>query len=227
MKGTCGLPVGLSDQPRMRYTTPMAESIGLFGGSFDPIHNGHLITARAVAERLSLDRVIFLPAANPPHKLDRTLIATEHRAEMVRLAIKDEPRFAFSDFDLSREGLTYTIDTVAHFQSELGQGASLYWIIGADALADLPSWHRIQDLVDACHITSAARPGWTLEVSESLRRVLTPEQIEKLRRGIMATPMMDIGATDIRNRLRAGLSVRYFVPDAVRDYIEQHHAYEA
>lgn len=205
----------------------MAESIGLFGGSFDPIHCGHLITARAVAERLSLDRVLFLPAANPPHKLDRTLIATEHRAEMVRLAIKDEPLFTFSDFDLTRKGPSYTIDTVAHFQSEFGQGTILYWIIGADALADLPSWHRIQDLVDACQITSAARPGWRLEVSGSLSRVLTSDQIEKIKSGITETPMIDICATDIRTRVGAGQSIRYLVPEAVRDYIERHRAYGA
>ena len=137
----------------------MAERIALYGGSFNPIHSGHLIIARAVAEQLDLTRVILLPSKHPPHKQAEALLDAAHRAEMVRLAIPDEPLFEFSDFDLTRDGPSYTVETVAHFRKSLGAAVELFWIIGADSLAELSTWHRVCDLVDTCRIITAARPG--------------------------------------------------------------------
>ncbi len=203
----------------------MAEAIGLFGGSFDPIHHGHLIVARAIFEQLGLERMIFLPSASPPHKEAHDLTEAAHRAEMVKLAIEDEPGFAFSDFDLSRSGPTYTIDTIAHFRAHAGRGVGLCWIIGADSLADLPSWHRVSALVDECRIVTAARPGWTGMDWDKLHGVLRDEQIARLRHGVFETPRLEISSTDIRRRVFEGRSIRYLVPDCVRDYIESHQLY--
>jgi nicotinate-nucleotide adenylyltransferase len=198
----------------------MAQGIGLYGGSFNPIHNGHLIVARAVAERLQLDRVILLPSARPPHKVDHKLLDANHRAEMVRLAITGEPLFEFSDYDLTRDGPSYTIDTVTHFGELLGPHVELHWIIGADSLAELTTWYRVPDLVDACRIVTAARPGWDTIDWTPLRTVLSEIQIAALQAGVLQTPRIDISSTDIRRRVREGQSIRYLVPDAVREFIE-------
>jgi len=198
----------------------MAQRVGLYGGSFNPIHNGHLIVARAVAERLHLDRVIMLPSARPPHKGDRQLLDAGHRAEMVRLAITGEPLFEFSDYDLTRDGPSYTIDTVTHFCELLGPHVELHWIIGADSLAELTTWYRVSELVEACRIVTAARPGWDTIDWTPLRKKLSDAQIAALQAGVLQTPRIDISSTDIRRRIREGQSIRYLVPDAVQQYIE-------
>jgi len=205
----------------------MSQRLALFGGSFNPIHLGHLIVARSVAEQLRLDRVVFLPSAVPPHKSAAALIDPDHRAEMVRLAIAGEPLFEFSDIDLKRAGPSYTVDTVAHFRQELGLDVLLHWIIGADSLAELTSWYRVGALVDSCQIVTAARPGWDRVDFEPLRTRLSEEQIVSLRAGLLETPRIDISATDIRRRVRAGRSIRYLVPETVREHIERHSLYAA
>jgi len=203
----------------------MAQRVGLFGGSFNPIHNGHLIVARAVAERLKLDRVILLPSARPPHKGDRKLLDATYRAEMVRLAIEGEPLFECSDFDLTRNGPSYTIDTVMHFRESLGPQAELHWIIGADSLSELTTWHRVRDLVDACRILTAARPGWDAIDWTPLRAILSDAQVAALQAGVLPTPRIDISSTDIRRRVREGRSIRYLVPEPVWSYIDRYALY--
>lgn len=203
----------------------MPTKIALYGGSFNPIHHGHLIVARHLAEELLLDRLIFLPSAQPPHKSGATLAPADHRAAMVRLAIAHESVFEFSDVDLSAGGPSYTIDTVAHFRQMLGMDIILYWIIGADSLAELPTWYRVRALVDSCRIITAGRPGWETIDWSQLRSRLSEDQIAMLQAGMMNTPLIDISATDIRRRVRAGRSIRYLVPDAVRNYIETHGLY--
>ena len=203
----------------------MAQRIALFGGSFDPIHLGHLIIARSVAEQLEIDQVIFLPSATPPHKAADDLLAAEHRCEMVKLAIAEEPIFALSDFDLAREGPSYTIETVAHFRQEFGPATVLHWIIGADSLPELPTWYRAGDLVESCHVVTAARPGWERIDFDALRPQFSEEQIATLRANMVETPRIDISATDIRRRVRADKSIRYLVPESVRQYILEHGLY--
>lgn len=205
----------------------MAERIALYGGSFNPIHCGHTIVARAVAERLRLDRVIFLPSAQPPHKRVGSLVSPEHRATMVRLATEGEPTFEFNDFELNREGPSYTIDTVAHFREQLGLDILLHLIIGADSLAELTTWYRVRALVDACRIITAVRPGWDEIDWAQLRTRLSEDQITDLRAGLLDTPRIEISATQVRRRIREGKSIRYLVPDAVRDYIIEHGLYQA
>lgn len=199
----------------------MAERIALYGGSFNPIHNGHLIVARSIAEQLQVDRLIVLPSARPPHKGADQLLDARHRAEMVRRAIAEEPGFEFSDYELESSGPNYTIETVGHYRRELGLDISLYWIVGADSLNDLSSWYRVRALVDACRIVTALRPGWDEIRWDELRTRLSEEQIAILRGGVLSTPRIEISSTDIRRRIREGKSIRYLVPEAVRTYIAE------
>jgi nicotinate-nucleotide adenylyltransferase len=198
--------------------------IGLYGGSFDPIHHGHLIISRAVAEAARLDRVVFLPSANPPHKGGKPMADAGHRAAMVKLAITGDPLFEFSDVDL-RHGPSFTIDTVRHFRQVFGSAAELHWIIGADSLAELATWRQVGELVDSCQITTAARPGWEAIDWHTLAGALEPERVEKVKRGVVCSPHIDISATDVRRRVASGQSIRYLVPEPVRVYIEQNALY--
>jgi len=203
----------------------MSIRVGLYGGSFNPIHCGHLIVARTVGESLRLDRVVFLPSRQPPHKADRTLLDAHHRAEMVQLAIAEERLFEFSDFDLIRHGPCYTIDAVTHFRRQLCNDAELSWIIGADSLAELSTWHRAGELVEACRIVTVHRPGWDQIDWSILRNTFDEAQVASLHRGVIEAPRIEISSTDIRQRIQAGRSIAFLVPDAVRAYIEANALY--
>ena len=211
-------------------------NIALFGGTFDPIHCGHLIVARCVLERLSLDGVTFIPSANPPHKGGADLSDVAHRLAMVELAIDEprslvgaEPGFACDDCEARRTGPSYTLDTVMHFRERLGPEATIHWIIGADSLAELESWHRVAELVDACNIVTVNRPGTSAGDQRpdlsTFGRVLGEHHVAKLEHGILQTPHIGISATDIRRRVAAAQSIRYLVPEPVRQYIEDHQLY--
>jgi|CXWL01.1.fsa_nt_gi nicotinate-nucleotide adenylyltransferase len=202
----------------------MTARIGLFGGSFNPIHFGHLIVARALREKLHLDQVCFLPSRRPPHKDINALADSKHRGEMVRLAIEGEEGFTFDDFDLARQGPCYTIDTVAHFRKQF-PSAELFWFIGADSLMDLPTWHRASELVSQCSMITAARSGKSPINPSDLEQAFGSEQTAKLLAGVVETPVIDISSTDIRNRVAEGLSIRYLVPEVVGKYVENHRLY--
>ncbi len=203
----------------------MNSRLGLFGGSFDPIHCGHLIVARSIAEQLNLDRVVLLPSAYPPHKGSVNSTHAPHRAEMTALAIQDEPLFELHDFDLCRTGPTYTIDTVQHFRSATPPRTRIHWIIGSDTLAELDSWHRVTELVELCEIVTATRPGNEAIPWEALRRTFNDKQIQRLSSGVFETPQIDVSSSEIRRRVGAGMSVRFMVPDKVADYIERQSLY--
>lgn len=203
----------------------MPIRMGLYGGSFNPIHHGHLILARSAAEALGLLRVVFLPSRQPPHKVDHVLLDANHRAEMVKLAIEGESRFEFSDLDLIRSGPCYTFDTVMRFQRDFGEGVELCWIIGADSLVELPTWHRAGELVDACRIVTVRRPGWDEIDWEALGRTFTASQVERLRGGAIEAPRVEISSTNIRERIAAGKAISFLVPEGVRGYIEERGLY--
>jgi len=203
----------------------MAERIGLYGGSFNPIHHGHLIIARSIRERLDLDRVVFLPSRRPPHKGEGDLLEAEHRAEMVRLAIAGETGFEVSDYDLARDGPCYTIDTVQHFHARFGANGELFWMIGEDSLSELPTWRRAGELVNACRIVTAARSSVSRVDWASLQRAFDAQQVQKLRDGVLSTPIIDISSTEVRTRIQHGRSIRFLVPDSVADYIRERRLY--
>ncbi len=196
----------------------------LFGGSFDPVHNGHLIVARHVAEQLDIGRVVLIPSAVPPHKQDRTLAPAEHRLAMCRLVTDHDPQFEVSDWELSRTGPNYTLNTITHFRTTPGHNTELCWLIGMDSLNELGTWYHAGELVDACTIVTAARPGFEPDEAD-LRRHFTSAQVEKLCRHIIPGPRIDISSTNIRQRVAAHRSIRYLVPPEVCDYIHAHRLY--
>jgi nicotinate-nucleotide adenylyltransferase len=203
----------------------MGARVGLFGGTFNPVHIGHLIVARSVFEHLKLDRMVLIPSANPPHKGPEGVADAEDRLAMLRLAVADEPGFAVSNCEIERPGPSYTIDTIIAFRQDLGDEAELHWLIGADSLSELASWHRVEDLVALCRIVTAARPGWESPDLSALVERVGEREVGLLREGILPTPRIDISASEIRRRVRGGRSVRWLVPETVARYIDRRGLY--
>lgn len=198
----------------------------MFGGRFDPIHHGHLISARCIAEHLSLAKVVLFPCGIPPHKRSNHLTEGSHRLAMTRLAVEGETLFEVSDFELVRSTPSFTIETVDGYRATLDEPADLFWIIGADTLRELPAWHRIAELVEKVQIVTAARPDSVLPTVEHLAVAMgTPAAVRILANRI-DTPLIEISATGIRKRIAEGKSIRYLVPDAVRSYIHENRLYQ-
>lgn len=194
------------------------ERVLCFGGSFNPIHHGHLITARAVAEVAGFNKVLLIPSSQPPHKRQNADIADpEQRLAMCEIAIDGDSLFEVSDLELRRSGPSYTIDTVRELKRQGWQ--RVHWLMGADMVQILPKWHEPQALLAEADFVVMARPGWTF-AWETM-----PTEFRRLQQHVVAAPMLQISATDIRQRVRDGRSIRYLVPEAVRGYIEQNRLY--
>ena len=192
--------------------------IGLLGGSFDPIHNGHLKLANWVKNKLSLNRIIFIPAAVPPHKQNIKLTDSKHRYRMVEIAIENYPDFEISDVELKRNGISYTIDTIFYFKQIFKlDKENLFLIIGADSLLDFHNWKDPEEIIENCQIVVLQRP----EVN--LNNVKTKYKCQAI---ILQSPLIDISATDIRRRIREGESIAQIVPTAVEQYINEHNLYK-
>jgi nicotinate-nucleotide adenylyltransferase len=207
----------------------MTERLVLFGGTFDPVHHGHLIVARAMAERLGLARIVLVPSASPPHKGEARASGTD-RLAMLERAVAGEDLFEISDVELARPGPSYTFETLTELRRRRGPETRLVWVIGADMLSDLPAWRRAAEVLDQAEVLVAARPPWQERIEQilgGLKGELEERQIERLRAGVVATPLIDISSTDIRRRVRQGRSIRFLVPDAVREYILEHALYRA
>jgi len=196
----------------------MPPRIGLFGGSFNPIHIGHLVAAEGAREALRLEKVIFIVAGIPPHKSSNLAPATD-RLHMVELAIADNPSFAVSDVEVCRPGPSYTVDTVRAFRQQLGPAAELYFIIGGDSVAELPTWRSVREVAELCRIIPVTRPGYNYPDPKPLEAALGADKAAALYRDAVHIPLLDVSASDIRWRLREGRSVRYLVPEAVRNYL--------
>ena len=193
--------------------------LGLFGGSFDPIHNGHLHIARAFADELGLDSVIFLPAGEPYHKnAPRTPAA--QRLAMVEAAIADDSRFAASDVDMVREGATYSVDTVQIFRQHFAN-AELWWLMGMDSLLQLHTWKNWRTFARLTHIAVAAREGQLLDHAPRELRDWLGEALQQGSLKILAAPLRDVSSSAIRQRVAAGESVGDEVPAAVGRLIEE------
>jgi nicotinate-nucleotide adenylyltransferase len=190
----------------------------LFGGSFDPIHHGHLIAARAAAEQLAISRVILVPCAAPPHKPDRVLAPAADRLAMCRLAAAGETLLEVDDFEVRAGPPSFTLRTVRHYV-ERRPDAAIHWLIGADSLRELTSWHRIRELADLCTFVTASRPGCAEPDWTALGAAVSPQALERIRAHVMPTPEIRISASEIRARVRAGRSVRYLLPEAVIAHI--------
>lgn len=219
-------------------TQGMNNGVGIFGGTFDPIHIGHLRTAVELRKVLGLSEMRLIPSATPPHR-GQPESSAEHRLTMLKLALGHtpescEPGLIADDRELRRKGFSYTIDTLKELRAEAGPNTPLCLCIGMDSLIDLNQWHKWQEFTDIAHIVVATRPGWHLpksgEVIEFVRahRATGKEQLQETPAGkilIMEMTLLPVSATGIRQALRRGESVRYLVPDSVIDYITQHQLY--
>lgn len=203
------------------------DQLVIFGGTFNPVHFGHLIMARSVAEQLGASKVTLMPAAVPPHK---GAPATEphHRLAMLELAVEGDPLFEVSTLELDRSGPSYTYDTLRQLREIHGLETQLVWVVGMDMLRDLASWYRAGDVVDMARIVTAARPPMPADLTERLDRLgirFNADQIARLAGGILDTPLVDISSTQIRHRVRDGKSIRYLTADSVIKYIREHELY--
>jgi nicotinate-nucleotide adenylyltransferase len=190
-----------------------------FGGSFNPIHHGHLISARAAAEEAGYEHIVLIPSSQPPHKPGNVnLAAPEHRLAMTRLAVEGDPLFSLDDLELQRGGPSYTIDTVREFKRRGWQ--QIDWLIGADMLLSLPSWHEPLALLREVHFVVVARPGWSFQWDA------LPPEFRKLKHNVVRAPLIEISGSVVRSRVAAGRSVDYFTPPAVCRYIRDHHLYQ-
>jgi nicotinate-nucleotide adenylyltransferase len=190
------------------------KSVCLYGGSFNPIHTAHLILAETAREILDIPQITFVPAPTPPHK--NHLLPWDIRYQMLCLAIGDNPGFAISDVEKERGGISYTIDTVRYFLQD-GNYNRVYLLIGADSLLELPTWRNWQELLDLATVVVMSRTG---------RDILGVDNNVMNKVKVIATPMIDISATDIRRRVKEGRSIRYLVPEAVREFIIEHKLYQ-
>lgn len=200
--------------------------IGILGGTFNPIHNTHLTIARSAREQLALDRVLFVPAKTPPHKLAQTTLAPpERRLRMVELAIAGIDGFEVSDVELRRHGPSYTVDTLTRLKQDLGPDTELFFIVGSDQVLELATWHRADKLVQLCQLVAVERPGFPLADLERLADRLPEALINSLRTHVLHLPTSDVSATDIRKRLAAGQDVTGLLPKPVLGYINEHGLY--
>lgn len=196
----------------------MAERIGIFGGSFNPIHVGHLVIAEAAWQEFSLGKVLFIPSGDTPNK-DMHHIDKDIRYAMVEKAIEGNGHFMISPIERDRKGPSYTVDTIRILQREFGDAYEFYFICGTDAVADLPTWKYNRELLSACHFICASRPGNESEIQKSI--AYFGEKIHFLK-----TPELDISSTILRRWIAEKKSVRYFIPDPVIEIIRENHLYE-
>lgn len=189
--------------------------IGIIGGTFNPIHYGHLFAAEEIYYRFKLDKVIFVPSHQPPHKEGRVAPA-RHRFRMTKLAVRSNPHFEISGIEIDRPGKSYTIDTIKSFKGIYGEKTQIYFITGADVILDIGTWKDFRQLLKLCQFVALTRPGYNLE---KLKKNLLSEII------LVEIPALAISGTDIRKRLREGQPIKYLVPESVENYIYEHGLY--
>lgn len=196
--------------------------LGVLGGTFDPIHFGHLLAAEEARVALRLDRVLFAPAGDPPHKQGHPILPVLHRLAMVHLAIADNPAFAVTRVDVDRPGPHYTLDMVRLLRNEWGTSAEeTFFIMGADSLANLSTWHQPARLIELCRLTVVTRPGYRPDLAK------LEEVLPGLSRRVdwVEMPVLGISSSDLQRRVHEGRSIRYQVPAAVAQYVAEHRLY--
>ncbi len=202
-------------------TTKKKKKMGIMGGTFDPIHYGHLVTAEVARVRFRLDEVIFIPAGLPPHKQKLHVTEPRHRYNMTMMATGTNPYFTVSGMELDRIGPSYTYDTVNSLQNAAaakGEELEIFFITGADAILEIMEWHRIHELAQKCIFIAATRPGYVLEdlkINSSLQQKIY----------FLEVPALAISSTDIRRRIHEGEPIKYLVPEEVENYIYKYRLY--
>jgi nicotinate-nucleotide adenylyltransferase len=190
----------------------MVTRIGILGGTFDPIHNGHLYLARKVLAKLRLDKVLFIPTYLPPHKTDIEISPAKHRYNMVKLAIKNNKKLGISDIEIRRKGRSYSVHTLRQLRKKYGEGAEIFFITGSDSLKELEKWKDLEEILGLCKFVVVERPGFFIK--RACRKFI-----------ILRINAKNISSTDIRTKVKTGLSVNRLVPSTVAMYIEKHSLY--
>lgn len=206
----------------------------MFGGTFDPVHIGHLRTCVELREYLNVQQIHMIPCARPPHR-EQPTVSAEHRLAMLRLAIDAEPGLLADDRELRRQGLSYTVATLEELRGEIGEDAPLYLCVGMDSLVNLDSWHRWRDIVELAHLVVVARPGWHLPTSGLVADWVQDKVVSDVT-SLSAAPcgrimiremtLLPVSSSALRENLIRGRSVRYLAPDEVLNYINQHQLYQ-
>ncbi len=199
--------------------------IGIYGGTFDPIHFGHLILAESARETLRLDRVLFVPARIPPHKQSKTLASDTDRAAMLRLAIRGNRAFQMEPFELEQPDVSYTIFTVEFLRKKYSD-ADFFLLMGEDMLRTFPDWYAPERICELVTLALIGRAGHEIREFSFLQKVASPEKIAEIQASRVPMPSVDFSSTAIREAAAAGRSIRYLTPSSVVTYIKKHHLYE-
>ncbi len=214
------------------------KRIGLFGGTFNPIHFGHLRSAEDIYQSFRLDQVIFIPSAHPPHKKVQEIPPASLRVAMVQLAIADNPHFALSEVEVHREGKSYSFETIGYFRRQFGLQTNLYFILGLDAFLEVNTWKRYTELFELCHFIVMTRPGFEKKFSPEHLPIDLAEHFcyDTLKAGYIhrsgygvfpkEITALDISSTTIRRNFQKGLSVKYLLAPAVEEFIYRHNLYQ-
>ncbi len=211
----------------MSFLLPKANGkqlrLGIMGGTFDPIHMGHLVTAEEACQQFNLNNVIFMPSGEPPHKDKRQVTAAEHRYIMTMLAVVANPCFTISRMEIESERTSYTVDTVRRFCDLYGSNLELFFITGADAILDITTWKNYEEILERCSFIATSRPGYSLQ---KLREVLGSAFAAVMQHiHLLEVPAMAISSTEIRRRVAAGKTIRYLTPRPVEQYIYKNQLY--
>jgi len=198
------------------------QRIGVIGGTFDPIHYGHLAAAEEARVRVNLEKVLFVVALLPPHKLDEDVTPVEHRLAMVRLGIASNPHFEISLVDVDRPGPSFTVDTISMLQEQWGPDTELFFVMGLDSLVEVPTWHQPERLIRLCHLVAVSRPRFEVD----MRQLEASVPGISSRVEIIDMPEVDISSSDLQRRVKEGLPIKYQVPEEVERYIIEHRLYE-
>ncbi|MDD2568279.1 MAG: nicotinate-nucleotide adenylyltransferase [Clostridia bacterium] len=203
--------------------TNTVKRLGIMGGTFDPIHYGHLVTAEAARSRFQLDEVVFVPAGHPPHKQKKKVTDAQHRYMMTLLATVTNPYFKISDIEIARGGISYTYDTVRFFKEKYNGKLEVFFITGADAVSEIMTWKKIDSLIRECNFIAATRPGYSFDNFTS-NNVFPQLLISKL--AFLEVPALAISSTDVRRRVENSEPIKYLLPETVETYIYKNALYE-
>lgn len=199
------------------------EKIGIMGGTFNPIHIGHLILAEQALDQYELDKILFMPSKKPPHKVNQPIESDYHRLELVKLAIENHPRFSISTMELEREGMTYTVDTLKILTKQY-PNKKFFFIVGGDSIFQLETWYKPEEIMKMTHILAASRYGITEKRMIDQIQYLTETYHGSIE--LLKIPIIDISSNMIRTSISQGKSVRYYLPYSVLEYIINHGLYQ-
>jgi len=226
MLQSCGKKLIFRKAKLGRSNVTLGENvkIGILGGTFDPIHYGHLIIAEEIREFCKLDKVIFIPTGLPPHKTGRRVTDPEHRYNMLTAATASNPKFDVSRVEIDREGYTYTVDTLKQLKGIYGQNSEVFFITGADVIHELLTWKEYMQVFTMCEFIAAFRPGIDREVF--VREINSLQDNYSAKIHMVETPVIDISSTDIRKRICDNKTIKYLVPESIEDYIRKFGLYK-